>query len=82
MKAKKRVEAKLGFYIHAAIFALVNLILMIVDLSTSPDKIWFIWPLLGWGGGLLLHGLLVFFYPNTGSFKDDMIRKEMEQDKS
>ncbi len=48
-RAKKRVEAKIGFYIHLAVYAGVNILLIIINLSTSPQYIWFKWPLLGWG---------------------------------
>lgn len=54
---------------------------MAVDLSTSPDKTWFIWPLLGWGIGLLGHALLVFLTPQSGSLKERMIAKELEKQK-
>lgn len=78
-QAKKRAEAKLGFYIHAAIFLIVNVILIIVDLVTSPDKHWFYWPLLGWGVGLLGHGALVFLKPGQSSLKEAMIKSELEE---
>ena len=43
----KRVDQKLGFYIHLAIYILVNGLLIAIDLMTSPGTYWFIWPLLG-----------------------------------
>lgn len=43
-RAKKRVEAKIGFYIHLAVYAGVNILLIIINLSTSPQYIWFKWP--------------------------------------
>lgn len=76
-KARKRVEEKLGFYIHAAVFVGVNAIMAIVDLTGSPEKIWFHWVLLGWGLGLLLHGVRVFLMPQDTSLKDRMIAKEL-----
>jgi len=27
---------------------------------TSPDVLWFYWPLFGWGIGIVMHGLFVF----------------------
>lgn len=35
--ARKRAEAKLGFYVHASVFVLVNLLLIAVNLLTSPE---------------------------------------------
>lgn len=76
-KARKRVEEKLGFYIHAAVFVGVNAVLAAVDLTGSPEKLWFHWVLIGWGLGLALHGVRVFLMPQDTSLKDRMIEKEL-----
>ena len=34
-----------------------QLLLIAVNLLTTPDRLWFYWPLLGWGIGILAHGL-------------------------
>lgn len=81
LNAKKRVEAKLSFYIHAAIFCAVNAVLIIINLSSTTDKIWFIWPLLGWGIGLALHAALVFTGKRQWSLKEKMIQDELENSK-
>ena len=50
-----------GFFFHFSAYVLVNLILIAVNLLLTPDKLWFYWPLLGWGIGILAHGLAVKF---------------------
>ena len=50
-----------GFFFHFSAYVLVNLILIAVNLLTTPDQLWFYWPLLGWGIGILAHGLAVNF---------------------
>jgi len=81
--AKKRVEAKIGFYIHAIVYGGVNALLMTLDLTGSPGKVWFIWPLFGWGIGLALHALKVFGPQSGGTpngattWKEKMIEREM-----
>jgi hypothetical protein len=50
-----------GFFFHVSAYVLVNLILIAVNLIFTPDKLWFYWPLLGWGIGILAHGLAVNF---------------------
>ena len=50
-----------GFFFHFSAYVLVNLILIAVNLIFTPDKLWFYWPLLGWGIGILAHGLAVNF---------------------
>ena len=59
-KAKERVEALRGFYIHLIVYAVVNLILFSINMIVSPDSLWFFWPLMGWGIGLAIHVLSVF----------------------
>ncbi|GJM03070.1 MAG: histidine kinase [Rhodomicrobium sp.] len=78
-QAKKRAENKIGFYIHLAIYAGVNAILAVVDLASSPEKLWFYWPLAGWGIGVLLHWFAVFYTPANFSFKEKMIEAELEK---
>jgi len=48
-----------GFFYHFSSYVIVNVILIAVNLLTTPDKLWFYWPLLGWGIGILAHGLAV-----------------------
>ena len=50
-----------GFFFHFSAYVLVNAILIAVNLLTTPNKLWFYWPLLGWGIGILAHGLAVYF---------------------
>ncbi len=79
-KAKKRAELKLGFYVHGVIFAAVNFLLFIVNAASGSDKWWFVWPLFGWGIGLLVHGVFVYFNASGEALKDEMIRKELAKD--
>ena len=59
-RAKKRVEELKGFYIHLFVYILVNLFLFLFNIITSPDSLWFYWPLLGWSFGLVVHAFDVF----------------------
>lgn len=61
-KALKKVEEIKGFYGNLAAYIAVNIVLMIINLATSPEYLWFFWPMLGWGVGVLFHGLYVFNY--------------------
>jgi hypothetical protein len=61
-KAKKRVDDLKGFYGNLSSYVLVNLVLLALNLWTSPDHLWFYWPLLGWGIGVVIHGMKVFNY--------------------
>jgi len=62
-QAKKTVEAKKGFYVHLAVYVLVNIMLVLIWAFTAGGGFpWFIYPLGGWGIGLLLHFLVVFVF--------------------
>ena len=77
--AKNRAIAKLGFYIHAAVYVVVNVILALINLITAPQNIWFIWPLLGWGIGLAAHAGILYFPSQWGrKLIKQMIRRELE----
>lgn len=49
-----------GFYSHLIKYVVVISILFIINLSTNRDYIWAWWPMLGWGLGIMTHGLNVF----------------------
>ena len=48
-----------GFYANLGAYSAVNLGLFTIDLATSGGP-WFYWPLLGWGVGVVAHGVNVF----------------------
>ncbi len=49
-----------GFYIHLAQYGIIVGFLAIVNLLTSRQYFWVVWVALGWGIGVLFHGLRVF----------------------
>ncbi len=59
-RAKKRVEAKVGFYRHLTVYIAVCVLLIIINFITSSEYLWFIWPLMGWGFAIVVHALSVF----------------------
>ncbi len=59
LAAKKRISAMRGVYLHAAIFAVVMIGLLGLNLYTG-GALWAIWPLAGWGLGVAAHALAVF----------------------
>jgi hypothetical protein len=59
-RARRRVEAIKGFYIHLLVYLFVNAGLLLINLLASPGNWWFYWPLLGWGIGVAAHALAVF----------------------
>jgi 2TM domain len=83
-QAKKQVENIQGFYGNLISYIIANCFMIFINLKYSPDKLWFFWPMLGWGIGVVIHGLKTF---NALPFLDKnweerKIKKFMEQEQN
>jgi hypothetical protein len=72
--ARKRAGAKMGWYIHALVYIAVNIGLAL--LAGMHGRNWAIFPALGWGLGLLMHGLVVFATLPGGSLRERLVARE------
>jgi len=72
--AEQRV--KLGFFIHFAIYLGVIAVLMALNFTRHPEKMWSVWVACGWGAGILLHAALVFLSART---RERMVHRTMER---
>lgn len=84
LKAQKKVEDLKGFYGNLSSYIIVNTGLLILNLVTSPEHLWFFYPLLGWGLGVALHGMSVFNYMPflNRNWEEQKIRELMNKEKS
>ena len=73
-QARRRAGLKLGWYIHASAYVLVNLFLVVLAVSRGHD--WAMYPLLGWGLGLAIHGAVVFVFSTGGGFYERLLARE------
>ena len=78
-RARRRAQAKIAFYTHAAAFAVVNAFLLALDLLTSPGDIWFYWALLGWGVGLVAHWFSVYVKDVGDSWFRKIEQRELDR---
>ncbi len=74
--AMRRARAKLGWYGHAAIYAIVNAVLMTISFTNGEH--WAIYPALGWGLGLAIHGLSVWVFAPGGQLMERMVARERQ----
>lgn len=83
-KAQKKVEDIKGFYGNLASYCVVITGLMVLNLITSPDHLWFFYPAVGWGIGVAVHGVSVFNYmPFLGrDWEERKIQELMEKEKT
>ena len=77
--ARRRAGAKLGWYIHAVVYVLVNAVIFAMSRYGFGDRPWSIFPLLGWGLGLALHGVSVFLLGTGSGLRERMVQKERER---
>ena len=77
-RARRRVGMKMGFYIHALVYVLVNLGLFAINAVAGSGR-WHFWPLAGWGVGLAIHGIFTFIGLRGEGFRKRMIEAEIER---
>lgn len=77
--ARKRASAKLGWYVHATLYLLVNLALFTASTLGLGHRQWSLAPALGWGLGLVLHGLAVFVLGTGSRVREGLVQRERER---
>ena len=75
--ARKRAGAKMGWYIHATVYACVNL--MLITMAASAGRGWAVYPALGWGLGLAIHGLVVFMASGGSGLHERLVQQERQR---
>lgn len=58
--ARQRVDELKLFYGHLALFLVINLALLAINVLTTPDVLWVLFPVWGWGIVLAAHTGLTF----------------------
>ena len=82
-RARRRVRQIRGFYAHVAVFVAVNVLLHLINFAATRRVDWAFWPLVGWGIGLLAHGLATYrWMPFLGrDWEERKIRELMDKDR-
>jgi hypothetical protein len=76
--AKTRVQARMGFVIHLLMYLAVNAGLFAIWYSTGRGYPWFLWPLIGWGIGIVGHTLTMLFGPGS-TFEQHALGREIRR---
>ena len=77
--ARKRAGAKMGWYVHATMYVLVNAFLFALSYFGMRGRPWSIYPVLGWGLGLALHGVAVFVLGGGSGLRERLIERERDR---
>jgi hypothetical protein len=78
-KATRRVKELKGFYGNLTSYCLVIPFLMVLNLMTDSNHLWFFWPMLGWGIGIAAHAINTFGIGK--SWEEKKIRELMEEER-
>jgi hypothetical protein len=65
--ATKRVQARMGFFVHLAMYTVMNAGFVAIWYFTGHGYPWFMWPALGWGIGILAHGVSLLIGPGSSA---------------
>ena len=77
--ARRRAGAKLGWYLHATVFVVVNLGMIALSSFGFTRRPWTMAPVLGWGAGLVFHGISVFILANGSPLRERLLQRERER---
>lgn len=75
--ARRRTNAKMGWFTHALVFVVVNAGLALV--SGLNGQTWAVFPAFGWGLGLLIHGAVVFLGGAGAPLRQRLLERERAQ---
>lgn len=55
----RQSRRQLGFKFHVIPYVASSILMVFINLQTTPRYFWSIFPVLGWGVGVALHGLCI-----------------------
>ena len=76
-QALNRIHARRSFWWHLGVYIVVNAMLVMVWYYGSGGYFWPVWPALGWGIGLVFHGLSVFL--GMRPITEEQIQREINR---
>jgi len=80
-RAIQQVKEIKGFYTHLVQFVVIVTALAFINHMTSPGHYWVIWVIIGWGAGIVAHGLTAFemFSIFSASWEKRQIEKRINR---
>lgn len=83
-KAQKKIEEIKGFYGNLSSYIVVITGLAILNITTYSEHLWFFYPAIGWGIGVVMHGLKTFDYMPflDKDWEERKVKEIMEKEKS
>jgi hypothetical protein len=79
IKAKKIAKAKRDFRMMLWVFVLLTPVLIFINLFTSPEYLWFLWSILGFGIATVAMYYEAYVKPKHEERESHEVEKEMER---
>lgn len=76
-EARKRVKQKKKFFKELSVFVPVAIGMLFLNLSSSPNHIWFLWAIGPWGLTLFARGIAIALKSKSGNWEEREMRKEL-----
>jgi len=77
--ARIRADARFSFVIHFIVYVCINGFLALINLLASPGNWWVLWPMVGWGLGLVIHGAIALIVPGMQNLRRKMYEQELKR---
>ena len=72
----KQILRRRVFYLHLSIYLTTNIFLVVIWALTGAGFPWFIFPIMGWGIGLVAHGVTAFLLTDP---EEIVLRREQKR---
>lgn len=76
-EAKKRVKVKKDFYKELSSFVGVSIMLIFINVFSSPYYLWCLWAIVPWGISMFIKGVKIATTSNSSKWEENEIRKEL-----
>ena len=78
-QARANSRARFSVLVHVVAFVTINLLLAFINMMTFAGHWWVLWPLFGWGIGLLCHAVAALLVPSIGSVRRRLYHEELDR---
>ena len=81
-KAREKVEAKKGVFIHLGVFVITSMFFLAINVLTKGESgvYWFQFPVLAWSIGVAIHYFVVMGIPGSDIFSTTWEEREYEKE--
>ncbi len=60
LKSIQRSRRQMGFKLHLIPYLIISIFLIFLNLKTTPRYYWSVFPISGWGLGVIIHGVCIY----------------------